>query len=428
MKKRVFRKFRYTECDDFAAFLNKKAKEGWHFIGWKLGLIFEMGEPEDAEYVVDVFTKGSNMDTKPEKNTKEFAEYCEAAGWKFIDSYQKFCVFKKINDDADDIVTTEERFKNAGKEEVKNAFIGFIGQLIIALMYVPRFFMENFYYQIFDSTILLIVIGFLLTAFYYFGYFIKVSVWYYRTKKVLYIEKLYLGIGEEKQRKRYWRNVGFILIWEVVLIVTLAVTLELKSALYFLISLMLFVIGAYLIEYWRPSRSEHVLSIIAISFIAPVILVCLFLSGDSFEEKTYTDKTLVPFVQEDYKDTDYEFENVSFNIVSNIFGQFKDYNVTYYKFNENTNEREGDHIQYFIMESKYEWIIDHCWRTLTKDFDEYKDCSESWEAIDAFRDGEWIEFDYVRYENQIFMLKYEDKLTQEQIDIIREKAGLGQVM
>ena len=133
-------------------------------------------------------------------------------------------------------------------------------------------------------------------------------------------------------------------------------------------------------------------------------------------------------MQKDYKDTDYEFENVSFNIVSNIFGQFKDYNVTYYKFNENTNEREGDHIQYFIMESKYEWIIDHCWRTLTKDFDEYKDCSESWEAIDAFRDGEWIEFDYVHYENQIFMLKYEDKLTQEQIDIIREKAGLGQVM
>jgi len=427
MKKRVFRKFRYIECDDFAAFLNKKANEGWHFVGWKLGLIFEMGEPEDTEYVVDVFTKGSNMDTKPEENTKEFAEYCEAAGWKFIDSNQKFCVFKKLDENAEDIVTIEERFENAGKEEMKNAFTRFIGQFIIALMYVPRFFMDNFYNQIFNSVLLFIIIGFLLTVFYYFGYFVKVSVWYYRMKKVLHIEKLYIGIGEEKQRKRYWRNVGFIVVWEAVLIVALAMSVEVKSALYVLISVMVFVILAYLIEYWRPSRSEHVLAIIGISILVPLMLVYLLL-GEEFEESTYTDKTLVPFVQEDYKETDFEFENVSFNIVSNLFGEYKDYNVTYYKYNENTNEEERDHIQYLIMESKYEWVIDHCWRTLIKDFDEYEDNAEQWNAIEAFRDGEWIEFDFVRYKNKIFMLKYEEKLNQEQIDIIREKAGLGQVM
>lgn len=427
MKKRVFRKFSYIECDDFAAFLNKKAKEGWHFKGWKLGLIFEQGEPENAEYVVDVFTNGSNMDTKPEANTKEFAEYCEAAGWKFIDSNQKFCVFKKIDENAEDIVTTEERFKNAGREELKNALVSFVGQFIIALMYVPRFIFEDFYYQIFNNVILFIIIGFLFSVFYRFGYFIKVAIWYFQTNKVLYCEKLYLGIGEEKQRKRYWRNVGFIVLWEAVLIVALAMAVELRSAFYVLASLMLLVICMYLIEYLRPSRSEHVLSIIGVSIMVPVILVCM-LFGEDFEEKTYTDKNLVPFVQEDYKEMDYKFENVEYNIVSNVFGQYKDYNVTYNKVNENTNEEEREHIQYLIMESDYKWVIDHCWKTLTKDFDGYKDCAGKWGAIHAFREGEWIEFDYVRYDNQIFMLKFEDELTQEQIDIIRKKAGLGQVM
>ena len=206
------------------------------------------------------------------------------------------------------------------------------------------------------------------------------------------------------------------------MIVSLAMVVELRSAFYVLIGLMLFVICMYVIEYWRPSRSEHVLALIGVSIMVPVILICM-LFGEDFEEKTYTDKNLVPFVQEDYKETDYKFENVEYNIVSNVFGQYKDYNVTYKK-----DVEEMDHIQYMIIESDYKWVIEHCWKTLTKDFDYYDDCSEKWGAIHAFHDGEWIKFDYVCYENQIFMLKFEDKLTQEQIDIIRKKAGLGQVM
>ena len=46
MEKRVFRNFRYSECDDFAAYLSKMASNGWHFKGWRFGLIFEKCEPE----------------------------------------------------------------------------------------------------------------------------------------------------------------------------------------------------------------------------------------------------------------------------------------------------------------------------------------------------------------------------------------------
>ena len=49
------------------------------------------------------------MDTRPEPDTEEFADYCAAAGWEFIDSSRKFVVFKKIRQDAVPIFTEEEK-------------------------------------------------------------------------------------------------------------------------------------------------------------------------------------------------------------------------------------------------------------------------------------------------------------------------------
>lgn len=56
-RKRVFAFYRYTECDSMAAYLEEMARKGWHFSGWRLGMIFEKGEPENTEYAVEVFPK-----------------------------------------------------------------------------------------------------------------------------------------------------------------------------------------------------------------------------------------------------------------------------------------------------------------------------------------------------------------------------------
>ena len=116
-RKRVFAFYRYTECDCMAAYLEGMARKGWHFSGWRLGMIFEKGEPENTEYAVEVFQKGSEEDRRPEADAEEYGEYCEAAGWKLVDSRKKFCVFRKIREDAVPIVTEEERFENIRKAE-----------------------------------------------------------------------------------------------------------------------------------------------------------------------------------------------------------------------------------------------------------------------------------------------------------------------
>ena len=114
-KKTVLKGFDYLHCDDFAKYLTDMAAKGWHFKEWGAGLTFEKGEPEKVTYAVEVFTKAHEDDLRPEPNTKEFAEYCEAAGWEFVDAKQKFCIFKKVDDNAVALFTEEERIDNSFK-------------------------------------------------------------------------------------------------------------------------------------------------------------------------------------------------------------------------------------------------------------------------------------------------------------------------
>ena len=91
-KKTTFKVFDYMHCDDFARYLERMAAKGRHFKEWGAGLKFEKGEPKQVNYAVEVFTKASETDLRPEPNTQEFAEYCEAADWKLVDAKQKFCI------------------------------------------------------------------------------------------------------------------------------------------------------------------------------------------------------------------------------------------------------------------------------------------------------------------------------------------------
>ena len=75
--KTTFKAFDYMHCDDFARYLSEMAAKGWHFKEWGAGLKFEKGEPAQVKYAVEVFTKASENDLRPEPNTQEFAEYCE---------------------------------------------------------------------------------------------------------------------------------------------------------------------------------------------------------------------------------------------------------------------------------------------------------------------------------------------------------------
>ena len=52
-KKTVRKAFGYRQCDDFAAYLNHMARQGWHFKEWRAGLVFEEG-PEERRKFIDI--------------------------------------------------------------------------------------------------------------------------------------------------------------------------------------------------------------------------------------------------------------------------------------------------------------------------------------------------------------------------------------
>ena len=121
-----FLNFRYVERGAFAQYLHRMSLKGWHFSGWKWGMIFEKGEPADIIYDVEIFSEAREKDLCPEEETREYAQYCRAAGWEFIDANRKFCVFRKISEHAVPIVTEAERVEEVWKAESKRLTVPII--------------------------------------------------------------------------------------------------------------------------------------------------------------------------------------------------------------------------------------------------------------------------------------------------------------
>lgn len=428
MEKRVFRNFRYFECDDFAAYLSKMASEGWHFKGWRFGLIFEKGEPKETEYSVQIFVKGSDMDLKATADTEEYAEYCKEAGWEFVDSSKKFVVFKKLNDDAIEIVTPEERFKEVMSAEIKGIIVSLFGSLILLGIQIHNYLIEGFYYSIFYYSTIGIIILFFIWSFIYLYQLIQIGRWYKKCKKkLLFGEKIVFGIGEREQRKKDLKNKIYTIGLEIFIIMILAYESNLITFIVVMLFLGIFLFSVCYIEYLRPNKVTYGVSLFGICIMIPMILY-MFMISNSITDDIYTDKNKAPLLQEDYREVEAPFMQIVIDESETVFGSIETYHVTYYKYNENPDDEIWDDIDYTIIESEYDWIIDRSWKVLTKDPINPKNIAKEWGAVEGIREYEYFKSYYLKYDHQIFMFKFAPDFTQEQIDIIREKLDLGQMM
>ena len=157
-RKTVRKNFRYIECDAFAEYLRDMSLQGWHFCGWTSGLVFEKGEPEDVCYCVEVFPKGSEMDTAPEPDAMDYAEYCRAAGWELIDGQRSFCIFRRIDEDAVPIVTEEERLENIFRAERKALLSELTSRSFLTLVFWREFLGNQFEDWAFSDARLLLLL------------------------------------------------------------------------------------------------------------------------------------------------------------------------------------------------------------------------------------------------------------------------------
>lgn len=416
-KKTTFKVFDYMHCDDFAKYLERMAAKGWHFKEWGAGLKFEKGEPEQVTYAVEVFSKASESDLRPEPKTKEFAEYCEAAGWKLVDAKQKFCIFQKVDENAVDILTPEERVENSWKATFS------ISPILLLILYginmVLQFrnlFGPMFSYSIF-STLSLFNVS--VWAFLFLTQLMKfVSAF---TIKIKLLKQIKSGreicIGTNKDGKKRWNGHTFSVMILMMLVLIMLVMLDDARLVIYYVFLMVgtFAFVTILAKVRPDAETNMIIQVVfTIVYMFLIILIPFMIFTNDREKRNNIEN--VPLTISDYKEGLEDTDDISISLNKNILGSKEHYWMY----------GEEESISYEIYRSKHSWILNRIWKDeLEKKQNENKTYyTNAWEADIAFRNeiGDY----YVRYEDSILIF-YEDmenELDSGQISIIRDRLEL----
>lgn len=422
--KRVRKQFEYMQCDDFAAYLSEMAAKGWHFKIWEDGLVFEEGEPADVTYAVEIFDKAKERDLGPEAATFEFSEYCESAGWKFIDSRRKFCILKKIKDDAMPLFTPEERVKNAHKATFNiGEIIGLILAIIAAAFLIKFFSVPGvFKNYVFENKNLL---WFLMISVTFFGLLCHRGYWVWKRVRleadIKAGKEIYIGNRRKSPLFACLMQV-FCLIVAVAFVIDLCLQGEVGLAIFALVTAGVIILFSVFLMRERPERGKS--RIIQIGFYTLFFLVLMLIAQNSSRPiDTKKMEQEMPFWVTDYRAYPYasECEFAYIEQTRSIFGSNTEYEAWY-----RTGKSTSQIIRYITYESRHDWVLNKIWSDAKKEAmpDGIIYGTEDWQALDAFRTGNGHY--YVKYDDMIFVL-YELSdvyLAKDQIAIIRDKMGL----
>ena len=362
--RRVFKDFGYLECDAFAEYLHGMSMKGWHFREWRLGLVFEKGEPEDVCYCVEVFPKGSEMDTKPEEPAEEYAEYCQAAGWEFLDGQRRFCIFRKVAEDAVPIVTEGERFDNVRKAECSRLGSEVIAPLLITALFWFRAMGREFEDWMFSNLYLALLLTVTIMTFMRLIQCIAVIVWgVFGKRKRISGKKIIYG-------RKYWEAVwnGIYVLFLVGVFLLLVAEGGVEECV-IVGTVFLMVSGfSWGIAYFRPSRAGNWGSQIAGGF-AFVFLLTLFIGVwvVSVPEEKGREEALaqLPMVQADYREITGEPVSADYQYTESILGSRLRGMVEYGENRSEDNEGETDRLTYEVYRSSHPWILVEVWRRET---------------------------------------------------------------
>ena len=381
-----FVNFCYTERGAFSEYLHKMSLKGWHFAGWKWGMVFEQGEPEDIVYDVEIFSEAGEKDLRPEEETEEYAEYCRAAGWEFVDANRKFCVFRKVSEYAVPIVTETERVEEIWKAEGKRMLIPAIIFGIFAVDYLVTAVKTGIENWLFSDLHLFIL--FLLPA-YFLGYvlqYIFALKWYLTGKK---------RISSGKPVK-YGLRIGYR-IWNAFVNIALAVLIVWvyylglhKIAVIALIAVLFFGGLQAAENYFRPRRKNG-RKIRRIGWGSYIVLSLFLL-------------ILLP-------------ENTSYNEPDqSILGSMEEGSFV---LAEETGDKDVQ-FSYYLYQTDHPWVADVVWSSQKRE-----DADMGWSSEGNLRIYRAVGQRTIRCKDAVLVLQYKsDELTDEQLHAALSRLGL----
>ena len=381
-----FVNFCYTERGAFAEYLHKMSLKGWHFAGWKWGMVFEQGEPEDIVYDVEIFSEAGEKDLRPEEETEEYAEYCRAAGWEFVDANRKFCVFRKVSEYAVPIVTETERVEEIWKAEGKRMLIPAIIFGIFAVDYPVTAVKTGIENWLFSDLHLFIL--FLFPA-----YFLEYVLQYIFTLKWYLTGKKRVSSGKPV---KYGLRIGYR-IWNAFVNIALAVLIVWvyylglhKIAVIALIAVLFFGGLQAAENYFRPRRKNG-RKIRRIGWGSYIVLSLFFL-------------TLLP-------------ENTSYNEPNqSILGSVEEGSFV---LPEETGDKDVQ-FSYYLYQTDHPWVADVVWSSQKRE-----DADMGWSSEGNLRIYRAVGQRTIRCKDAVLVLQYKsDELTDEQLHAALSRLGL----
>lgn len=393
--KTVRRRFDYRQCDDFAAYLNYMARQGWHFKEFRSKLVFEKGEPEDAVYAVEIFTDGTAHDMRPSYKAENFAEYCQAAGWHLIDQRVKWCVLKRTREDAVPIFTDEERFEN-----VKSVtYCPSRKILFLQLLFLPIIFWLAFKHPatcLFNPTRLLLVI-----------YWPLATLWdlYRITEHRRWCKDCETRL-ERGESLRFRKKRTAPVAWLTALLPLLVYAPEFFSFDVFDMKFVWIITGIFIVLTvllgYLPSRlrmddvssrlTDVLFLVIFVFYLFSLALTAFYQNSLRWGNESPLSAQSVYF--EEKSDT------------SSVFG---------------SKHSCALHLEEYIIycqiyESQYDWVLEVVWNDLSGEkVGSWTDCTEHWDALQAFRTTNGY---IIRYKDRILVFYKIAILSQDQIDSI----------
>lgn len=393
-RKTVQKGFNYKHADDFAAYLSDMASKGWHLKEWGAGLVFERGEPEQTQYAVEVFIDGTEYDTRPERHTQEFAEYCEAAGWKLVDAKRKFCIFKKISEDAVPILTAEERIENTAKALRGNLWYRVILCATWVVLQYLNFFGSAFVNRIFSNELILI------SAVWVLLFIVSIAdlIHFYWWKRRL-IKELENGkepyFGTRNQKFAFAKD-GYGLIASILFLILMGYFIlsgRKGIVVCYLVIFSAMVLLAYCLAKFRPQSDTNQIIQICFSIVLVMGILVAAVMAVFVNNNQSTSLDGVPVSCEDLGIELGERKEVTVDGASSIFGNAKRYWLEY----------EDETVYYQVYETDHAWILDRIWdECLKAKYNEDKtDCTKEWHASLAYRNR--LGTYYIRYPDMIII-------------------------
>lgn len=424
-RKRVLKQFHYWECDTFAKYLHDMSAKGWHFTGWKLGLIFERGTPEDIYYAVEVFPKGSEMDTRPEPDAEEYADYCEAAGWKFLDSSRRFCVFKKERKDAVPIVTQEERLKNIKRAGWRKWMSESAAFFILAVNLWISFLTFNFKQYIFWDLMLFLIFSVTLACGEKLLECVLMLTDAYRKKKILAAGEIpFYGSGLYTVSDYFRCYMGIAVVAVLLILACIQKYYDIATAI-MITALVLIGISAA-IAIFRPTREGNwmfqVGAGLGIGAIVLPILLAVILTDDG--DKVKLTEREIPLTQADFRSVAGEIDFTDEGHFQGIFGEMSFYSIQYA---EPVGPWGGgtDSMQYYIYRTKHSWILNRIYRQYLERMKQPEECTKDWKAKAAVYDSLTGNYYLVLFQEQLLYLYSDKPLEETQLQIICDKLEVG---